>query len=114
MVAPKAETIFTNRHIVVGVMLYCPECPTIFGTPLRVEVPDDYPDSYPVPNLVGNAGPLGFIARCDKCGFRVEMHGNRLPTVAMMNQLGNRDTWTPKRLHDAVVKDAGAGLTDDR
>lgn len=84
MVAPRAETIFTHRHSVAVILLYCPECPPFLGSPLRVETAEDYPKPrFPVPDLVGNAGPLGFIARCDQCGFRVEMHGNRLPTVAM-------------------------------
>lgn len=86
MVAPKAETIFTMHHRTVGIVLFCPECPPILGTPLRVETMADYEfRPFPAPNLVTNAGPLGFIARCDDCGFRVEMHGDRLPTVAMMN-----------------------------
>lgn len=115
MVAPRAETIFTSRRTVVGIMLFCPECPPVLGSPLRVETPADYPNTYPLPELVGKAGPLGFIARCDQCGFRVEMHGDRLPTVKMMqptvDRLSNRDTWTPKRLHDSVVSEAAASTT---
>lgn len=85
MVAPKAETIFTMRHRTVGIVLFCPECPPVLGTPLRVETIADYEfRPFPAPNLVTNAGPLGFIARCDDCGFRVEMHGDRLPTIGMM------------------------------
>lgn len=86
MVAPKAETIFTLRNRVVGILLYCPECPPILGTPLRTETPKDYPGEVEVPEIVGKAGPLGFVARCDVCGFRVQMTGNRLPTVAMMKE----------------------------
>ncbi len=81
MVAPKAETFFTNRHRVVGIVLSCPEC----DFPLRCETGNDYPFGK-APDLVGNAGPLGFLARCDCCGFRVKMHGDRLPTVAMINR----------------------------
>jgi hypothetical protein len=80
MVAPRAETIFTNRHNVVGIALFCPEC----NSSLRCETGKDHPHGQ-APDLVGNAGPLGFIARCDACGFRVKMRGDRLPTVAMMS-----------------------------
>lgn len=87
MVAPRAETIFTmHTHRAVGIILFCPECPLILGTPLRVETSADYANGYPLPELVAKAGPLGFIARCDVCGFRVELHGDRLPTVAMMTR----------------------------
>lgn len=82
MVAPKAETIFTfGQRKVVGIVLLCPVCD--IASPLRCETPKDYPVGE-VPDLVGNAGPLGFVARCDVCGFRVEMHGDRLPPVRMM------------------------------
>lgn len=85
MVAPKAESIFNRLGVVTGMLLHCPECPLLLGRPLRVETPADYLGMMPIPDLVTNAGPLGFIARCDACGFRVEMHGDRLPTVAMMS-----------------------------
>lgn len=93
MVAPKAETIFTmHTHRPVGIVLFCPECPSILGRPLRVETVADYEyRPFPAPNLVTNPGPLGFVARCDDCGFRVEMHGDRLPTVAMMQEAGSDD-----------------------
>lgn len=81
MVAPKARTQRLFDRL-VGIALYCPECPTILASMLRVETVADYTTE--VPELVANAGPLGFIARCDACGFRVEMHGDRLPTVAML------------------------------
>jgi hypothetical protein len=87
MVAPRAETIFDwNRHVVVGVVLRCPECSGVLANPLRVETIADYVGvgGIAVPELVRNAGALGFILRCDVCGFRVEMHGDRLPTVAML------------------------------
>lgn len=85
MVAPKAETIFTNRQNVVGIALTCPECDWLA---LRCEIVSDYPPLQ-CPDLVGNAGPLGFIARCDNCGFRVEMKGTRLAPVAMLRQDGD-------------------------
>lgn len=93
MVAPKAETLYSMRHRIAGILLYCPECVSVLGSLLRVETPNDYPFGE-CPDLVGNAGPLGFIARCDHCGFRVEMHGDRLPTVAMLNeaQAHNRES----------------------
>lgn len=82
MVAPKAHTIFTDRYPrVVGIVLTCPEC--AYHRPLRCETPTDYPIGE-APELVSNAGPLGFILRCDACGFRVEMHGDRLPPVRML------------------------------
>ncbi len=82
MVAPKAETIFSARYRrAVGICLACPECR--YGPALRCETPDDYPIGE-APDLVKNAGPLGFIVRCDRCGFRVEMHGDRLPPVRML------------------------------
>lgn len=85
MVAPKAETIFTmgRERRPVGILLSCPDCSGPFKMPLRCEVATDYPIGK-CPDLVGNAGPLGFILRCDSCGFRVELHGDRLPTVAML------------------------------
>ncbi len=83
MVAPQAETIFGRDQRVVGIILACPECPTPW-VPLRVETARDH--TYPVPELAGEPGPLGFILRCDVCGFRVEMKGNRLPTVAMLRE----------------------------
>lgn len=79
--------MFTNRHRVIGILLTCPECPLIAARPLRCETPADYRD-FEAPPLVGNPGPMGFIARCDYCGFRVEMHGDRLPTVAMLKEEG--------------------------
>lgn len=86
MVAPKAETIYTfgRRRDVVGIILFCPECPNItMAAPLRIETGDDHPAGH-APELVSQAGPLGFIARCDRCGFRVAMRGDRLPTVEML------------------------------
>lgn len=83
MVAPRAETMWTfgpNRKV-VGIVLSCPEC----EWPLRCETGNDHPHGK-APDLIANAGPLGFIARCDACGFRVQLRGDRLPTVAMMDQ----------------------------
>lgn len=88
MVAPRAETIFAGirggGRRIAGITLACPTC-TVGWRPLRVETAADYPPGK-APELAGNAGPLGFIARCDACGFRVELHGDRLPTVAMMKE----------------------------
>lgn len=102
MVAPKAESIFTMRGEAVGIVLYCPECEPTTGIrwtrPLRVETMADYEfKPFPTPNLVTNPGPLGFIARCDVCGFRVEMHGDRLPTVEMMDSAVTKDAVHARR-----------------
>lgn len=79
MVAPRVRDVLRGRPRVVGIALECPTCSWF----LRTETTADWPLG-PVPNLVANPGPLGFVMRCDKCGFRVEMHGDRLPTVAML------------------------------
>lgn len=80
MVAPKARTIWTTEDPRPrGITLFCPECR--WGI-LRCETPDDHAPGA-CPEEVANAGPLGFVARCDLCGFRVLLRGDRLPTVAM-------------------------------
>ena len=103
VVAPRAESIFTlgpNRRV-VGIVLFCPECPNLtVEAPLRVETGDDYPPGQ-APELVAQAGPLGFIARCDRCGFRVEMHGDRLPPVAMLGP------WTEAERRQALRRATG-------
>jgi len=96
MVAPRAETIFRDygrRRAPVGILFACPECSPIIAMPLRCETVEDFRPGE-APELVSNAGPLGFTARCDRCGFRVEMHGDRLPTVAMLKQAEEpEDRW---------------------
>lgn len=88
VVAPRAESIFTTRHMVVGIALQCPECPERAPSLLRVEVPKDRPETNGLmPDLDLQDHRLGFIARCDRCGFRVHMKGDRLPTVAMLKAL---------------------------
>lgn len=79
MAAPRVENIITLQGIPIGIVLLCPEA---HNPPraLRCESPADY--KYPSP--IGNPSPFGFIARCDVCGFRVEMSGDRLPTVRML------------------------------
>ena len=84
MVAPKARDIL-NRGRPLGVAFGCPECNGWYV--LRLETARDYPAGE-CPALAGQPGPLGFILRCDGCGFRVEMKGNRLATVAMIRQGG--------------------------
>jgi hypothetical protein len=79
VVAPKARSIFTNREHLVGLQLDCPDC----STALRVETASDHRAGQ-CPDIVGNAGPLGFVVRCDACGCRIEMKENRLPRVDMM------------------------------
>lgn len=87
MVAPKAETVFTVNRNVVGIVLTCPDCEAVttmlMNAPLRVETPADWAPGE-CPDEVGQAGPLGFVARCDACGFRVHLRGDRLPTTTMI------------------------------
>ncbi|MHB1846810.1 MAG: hypothetical protein ACYCWW_18465, partial [Deltaproteobacteria bacterium] len=79
MTAPRAKSIFTNRRRLVGVRLDCPDC----SAPLRVETALDHPAGE-CPEIVGHAGGLGFVVRCDGCGCRIEMKGSRLPRAAML------------------------------
>lgn len=76
---PKVESIFTNRHQLVGLRFMCPEC----DSGLRVESALDWPPGG-CPENVGQVGGLTFVLRCDACGCRVEMKGNRLPPVGML------------------------------
>lgn len=81
MSAPKAKSIFTTKRRVIGVQLDCLEC----SQSLRVETAADYPAGK-CPDIVGHAGGLGFVVRCDGCGCRIEMKGNRLPSVGMIRK----------------------------
>ena len=83
MTAPRAESIFTNRRRLIGIRLDCPDC----AAALRVESPLDYPAGE-CPAIVGHAGGLGFVVRCDGCGCRIEMKGSRLPRVSMLTKEG--------------------------
>ena len=84
MTAPKAESIFTSRRRLIGIRLDCPDC----STSLRVESPLDYPAGE-CPEIVGHAGGLGFVVRCDSCGCRIEMKGNRLPRADMLREVAS-------------------------
>ena len=81
MTAPRAANIFTNRRRLVGLQLDCPDC----SAALRVESPADYPAGK-CPEIIGHAGGLDFVVRCDGCGCRIEMTGNRLPRVSMLEK----------------------------
>lgn len=95
MVAPKARSIFDRAREHVGVQLVCPECPNLtLERWLRVETVGDWPQGK-APDIVNNSGPLGFVLRCDSCGFRVHMKGDRLPTVDMMEQALAEDRSKP-------------------
>jgi hypothetical protein len=86
--APTTKTIFTMSGRSVGVQLLCPNCEAERPTPkfiaLRCELPMDFKRGE-VPDLAYRPGPMGFLLRCDRCGFRVEMHGDRLPTAWMLD-----------------------------
>lgn len=88
MVAPRVRDIWDwdyGSQRTVGIQFSCPECDLWFRS-LRMETAKDWTGRM-VPDLAAHPGPLGFILRCDGCGFRVEMHGNRLPTVGMMHRI---------------------------
>lgn len=86
MSAPTTKTLFHTSGRIVGVQLLCPDCEIARKrVALRCELPNDYPDPESRPDLVYRPGPLGFLLRCDRCGFRLEMHGDRLPNAAMLN-----------------------------
>jgi hypothetical protein len=71
--------VCTSRHSLGGLRFSCPEC----DQGLRVESPLDWPLG-DCPKSVGQVGGFTFVLRCDACGCRVEMKGNRLPTVQML------------------------------
>lgn len=89
MTAPRANNLFTSggsaRGVLIGLQLDCPDCPSL----LRFETASDYPAGK-CPEIVGHAGGLGFVVRCDGCGCRIEMKGSRLARVDMLeNEGGN-------------------------
>lgn len=83
MTAPRASNIFTNRRRLVGLQLDCSDCLAA----LRVETASDYPGGE-CPEIVGHAGGLGFVVRCDGCGCRIEMKGSRLARTDMLTREG--------------------------
>lgn len=86
MSAPTTRTLFTMSKRVVGVQMLCPDCEADQKyIALRCETALDYLPGY-APELAGHPSPLGFIARCDRCGYRVEIIGNRLPSALMLDR----------------------------
>lgn len=85
MSAPTTKTLRTTSGRTVGVQLLCPDCESICKyIALRCESAMDYPQGA-APELACRPGPLGFLLRCDRCGFRLEMHGDRIPSAALMD-----------------------------
>ena len=65
--------------------MLCPDCEADKQyVALRCETPSGHPLGL-VPDLVCHPSPLGFLLRCERCGYRVQMTGSRVATAAMLN-----------------------------
>jgi len=85
MSTPTTKTLFTTNKRVVGVQMLCQDCEADKKyIALRCETARDYPAGS-APELAGHPSPLGFLLRCDRCGYRVEITGTRLPSAAMLD-----------------------------
>lgn len=81
---PTTKTLFTTNKRVVGIQMLCPDREVDKKyIALRCETARDY-SVRSAPELAGHPSPLGFLLRCDRCGYRVEMTGSRLSSAAML------------------------------
>lgn len=85
MSAPTTRTLFTTTKRVVGVQMLCPDCEADQKyIAMHCETARDYPPGS-APELVVSPSPLGFLLRCDRCGYRLKITGSRLPSAAMLD-----------------------------